>query len=260
MLPFLYTLAAGATMPTPFTHMEIACQLLGDPAIPADKRAFLQAHLPAYMLGSVIADARISSDTGREVTHFYRYDLPMSDHPWRIMLDHYPSLKSPTDADQRAFVAAYVAHLAVDEYWSLNMLKPHFANGSWGESIRWRFFVLHLLLIIMDERDEARLPETMPDTLRQSQPNGWLPFMPDAIICEWRDFIADQLQNTSETLSIFGSRIQVTPDELRTMLSDEADMQRMLWDHITPDLLHEIETGMVQFAREQMLCYLNEPD
>lgn len=244
-------------MPTPFTHLRIASQLLTDEAIPQVTRDLLVACRPAFLLGATVADARVP-DKDRETTHFYRYDKPMVAHPWRVMVQQYPSLMQPIDNIQRVFIASYVAHLAADEYWSRYMLKPHFAGGTWGKDMRWRFFVLHLLLIIMDERDEKLLPADQPASMRQCHPQGWLPFLPDDIMVNWRDFIAEQLDHESQTLAIFGERIAHDPAHLRALVDDDVTMQSYLWDHITPDLLADLEKALYDFSRQQMLTYLEE--
>lgn len=245
-------------MPTPFTHLAIATRLLNDPALPEDVRSLLTASLPAYWLGSVVADARPTPDADRETTHFYRYDRPMQDHPWRVMMQQNPGLMSPGSEAHRAFVAAYVAHLATDEYWSRYMLKPYFAQGDWGDGLRDRFFVLHFLLVYMDERDLADLPVSIPRLMKQCEPDNWLPFIPDRGIREWRDFIVSQIPDHSQTLEIFGNRIQHPPHAMREKLDSTEWMQSRLWQHISPQLLQHIEDEMYSFAREQMCVYVRE--
>lgn len=245
-------------MPTPFTHLHITNRIRHDAALPDGVRELIEVALPDFLLGGVVADARAYPGADRAVTHFYRYDRPMPDNPWREMFRQHPSLKDASDPTHHAFIASYVAHLAADEYWSRNMLYQHFATGDWGADIRDRFYVLHLLLITMDERDEGLLPDSVSETMRESTPHKWLPFMDDEVIVDWRDFIADQLDGDSETLSIFGSRIQTKPEKIREMLDDEDFMQRRLWDNVPPDTVTEIETNLYTFAREQMLTYLRE--
>ncbi|MCA9913351.1 MAG: zinc dependent phospholipase C family protein [Anaerolineae bacterium] len=244
-------------MPTPFTHLQIASQLLQDPRVSPEAHALIAAHQPCFLLGGIVADQRLAG-MDRQDTHFYHYTRPMPDNPWREMFRQYPRLSHPKSDAHHAFLMGYVAHLAADEYWSRYMLGPHFASGHWGEDARDRFFVLHLLLIWMDERDEARLPETTASLLRQCMPHDWLPFLPDHGICDWRDFLADQLDGDSETLAIFGGRIRTEPRVLRAMLDDSALMQERLWDNITPQLLTDMESKLYDFSREQMDTYLRE--
>ena len=245
-------------MPTPFTHLKIAKLLQQDTQIPEQYRQLFSDQAPAYLCGSIVADARISPEADRSETHFYRYDRPMDDHPWRVMMQQNPVLMQPKNAGQRAFVAAYVAHLAADEYWSLNVLQPHFAAGEWGENIRDRFFVLHLLLTHMDERDLLLIPEMYPEQIQRVLPENWLPFMPDERICEWTAYVARQIPDDSETLIIFGGRIQTPPEQLRELMDDADYLQKRLWDNIPLAVLDELEAGMYAFAREQLLLYMGE--
>jgi hypothetical protein len=245
-------------MPTPFTHLHITTQLAADPCLDDGIRNLIQANLPAFLLGGVVADAKPSPLSDRTVTHFYHYSRPMPDNPWREMLREHPSLTGQRSQAHQVFLMGYVSHLATDEYWSRRMLHPHFARGEWGGSLADRFFVLHLLLIHMDERDLGRLEQGIAGTLRACLPDRWLPFMEDRVICEWRDFIADQITGESKTLEIFGERILTQPDKLRALLDDIGYMQSHLWDHITPALLAGLESQMYAFAREQLEIFVRE--
>lgn len=245
-------------MPTPFTHLHITRRLAQDTQIDASVRQQLRAYEADFLLGGVIADAKPSADAPRSATHFYEYTAPMPDNPWREMFRQHPDLVPPQSDAHAVFLAGYVAHLAADEYWSRYMLKPHFANGDWGADIKDRFYVLHLLLIHMDERDEADLSPTAADTMRRSQPQDWLPFMDDAVICEWRDFIAEQLQGESQTIAIFSKRIRAHAEQVRQQLHDTTYMQTRLWANITPQMLAELERDLYQFSRQQLLTYGRE--
>lgn len=245
-------------MPTPFSHLLVNGHLLEDDAVPVSIRDSLNAERPAYVLGSTVPDARINVPDSRAATHFYRYDTPMEQPPWRVMLAKYPSLAQPKSPAHRAFVAGYVAHLAVDEIWSLEMLGPHFAFTEWGGTQRHRFFVLHLLLIDMDERDLAQLPAWMPSAYAASEPAGWLPFMPDETICEWRNLMHRQIKpgGSSETLRIFGERVRRTPAQLRALASNPRWMQRELWANVPPSALAEVEAHMLAHARDTLIEYM----
>lgn len=246
-------------MPTPFTHLETAQRLLVDDAVPADVRAALAAERGAFLLGNIAADARTGGGINREDTHFYQYDRPLVDHPWRVMLTQHPSMKPPRSASHRAFLAGYTAHLSIDEWWSLQMLGPHFALREWAPRPT-RFFYLHILLILMDERDRSRLENWQYPALLMAQPESWTPFLSDAILRDWRDFVGEQIRpgGESQTLAVFGGRINKTPADLRAILDSAVTLETELWPHISPALLEEIETGMYHHARAQMLRYWME--
>lgn len=251
-------------MPTPFTHLEIGCRLLRDEQMPASLRARLRCEEAAFLLGSVAADGRIDLGGARQDTHFYRYDQPLTEQPWRTMLAAHPALWRPRDGAHRAFIAAYVAHLAVDECWTRHMLWPHFARKEWrgGETRQQRFRALHYLLSWMDERDWRRLADDCAERLRQAEPAQWLPFFPDDGLRNWRDRIARQLPpaGCSETLAVFGARIGQEPAAMRAYLNDHARMEAGIWVNIPRAALAEIETSLLNESRAALLAYWRESE
>jgi hypothetical protein len=247
-------------MPTPFTHLEAAQRLLQDEQIPHEVRDALQAECPAFLLGNIAADARTESGIKREDTHFYSYDKGITEHPWRVMMQTYPSLETAHSPAQRAFLAGYVAHLSMDEWWSLHMLGPHFGSREWAPRPQ-RFLMLHIILIYMDERDYDKLQPWQQATLEAAEPNNWTPFMSDTILCDWRDFIGRQVKpGRSETLEVLGSRVNLKPADLRAILDDPERMHRDLWQHIPLSLLAEVEADMYRHAREQLMVYWSESE
>jgi hypothetical protein len=246
-------------MPTPFTHLAYAQHLLADEMLPEDAHGLIHAELAAFLLGSIAADAQTISSIAREETHFYAYDREMDDHPYRVMLSRYSELAHPNNAAQRAFIGGYVAHLGMDEIWTLEMTRPHFAQREWASRSQ-RFLSLHLLLVTMDERDERLLQPTIATALAQAQPDHWLPFIPDSLLCEWQSMIQRQIApgGVSETLDVISPRVLKDQQTLRGLLDSPEIMERDLWQHIPPELLKQVETDMLTTAREQLLKYLRE--
>ncbi|MEL6150940.1 MAG: hypothetical protein AAFV33_02820 [Chloroflexota bacterium] len=244
-------------MPTPFSHLVAIDRLLTDEAVPATIRDSLNAQRPAYLLGSVAPDARVEAENPREATHFYHYERPYEKAPWRIMLDQHPSLAAPADPALRAFVAGYVAHLAMDQVWTEDMLVPHFGNGTWGEDIKTRFFVLHLMLIDMDERDLQLIPAYAPDEVCAAQPDHWLPFMPHDVLIGWQQLIYDQIKpdGESKTHEIFGERTKRPAEELHRLARDEDWMHEHLWRHVPRTVMASVEDEMYDFARDSLIAY-----
>ena len=248
-------------MPTPFTHLRIAQDLLGDERLAPIYRELLRRQTPAFQLGGIVADARVASGVGREVTHFYAYGRPISERPWRLMLREFGSLSQPRDEAHLAFLAGYVAHLATDEAWALKMVRPQFWERDWlGVERRDKFLALHLILTVMDERDEVELAPWQAASLKRSEPDGWLPFMSDDILRGWRDLVARQIVpgGESETLAIFGRRLKRDPAEIRAVLDDPARMERTLWRHVPREELSRVERQAYAFTRDQLAVYLTE--
>ena len=248
-------------MPTPFTHLRIAQELLIDERLSLPYRELLTRQRPAFQLGIVVADARVASGVGREVTHFYAYGRPISDRPWRLMLRQHPSLRQAHDESHLAFLAGYVAHLATDEAWALKMVRPQFWEREWpGVDRRDKFLALHLILTVMDERDEPRLASWQAESLGRSEPKRWLPFMSDDVLRGWRDLVARQIMpgGESETLAIFGRRLKRDPAEIRAVLDDPALMIHYLWRHVPRSSLAIVERQAYAFTRDQLVVYLTE--
>lgn len=245
-------------MPTPFTHLVYAHRLLNDPALPAQARDRLAEQLPAFYLGSVAADGHLVSHLKREDTHFYAHDRPMEDHLWRVMLSRHPELSSPADAAQHAFVAGYVAHLTMDEIWSLKMVYPHFVDREWASRGK-RFLMLNVLLTNMDERDYALIDRSIPPALLNARANAWLPFIQDAALDAWGALIQRQIAEggRSETLDIIAPRVMMTVDSLRALLDAADQLEIDLWANIPRELLREVETQMYDAALKDLIKYVS---
>jgi hypothetical protein len=235
----------------------MAQRLLHDEQVPQSDRDSLRERLGAFLLGNIAADARVGASIPRERTHFYTYGQEMVDHPWKVMLNQHPYLLRPTTPDQQAFAAGYIAHLSMDEIWSRQMVGPHFFARDWG-SRGFRFLMLHIILIYMDERDERLLETWQPAGLISAKPNQWVEFLTDADLVDWRDAIYEQIKpgGQSKTLEIFGQRIMKTPDDIRAILDSEDLMQSGLWNNIPQVILSTIEDAMYDWARQSMCNYL----
>jgi hypothetical protein len=249
------------SMPTPFSHLAVAQRLLRDNAVPQAHRDLLQQEVGAFLLGNVAADARVGAGVPRENTHFYVYAQDMIDSPWRVMLKRHPDLWKPTTHAHRAFVAGYVAHLAMDEVWSREMVGPHFVEREWGSRGK-RFLMLHIILIYMDERDLPLLEHWQSEQLETVKPAHWLGFISDADLRAWQFLIYEQIKPGGEslTLQIFGDRIPKEPPELRAILDSESQMQSGLWDHISKSILAQVEAKMYDYARDSLCEYLTSTD
>jgi hypothetical protein len=240
-------------MPTPFTHLAGAQHLLASDSLSENASRLMHAERPAFLAGAIAADAQTICGLTREQTHFYAYDRPMADHPYRVMLHQYPSLERPVSASQRAFLAGYAAHLAMDEVWTLQMTGPHFATSTWGTRTE-RFLALHLMLIAQDMRSEQVIDVATADALRQAQPQGWLPFMSDDLLLEWCRVIGRQLppHGHSETLDVIAPRVGKPVHELRALLADSEFVQAALWQHVPAEAVSAAEQAMLLEAARQL--------
>lgn len=248
-------------MPTPFSHLASAQRLLDEERLPAPGRARLWEQLPAFLLGSIAADGHASAGLRREDTHFYTYDRPIATPLTEALLTRHPLLRSPHAAAQRAFVAGYIGHLALDEVWTERVMRPHFIEAAWGDSGE-RFLMVNVLLAGMDERDRGLLQPGVMQALSGATPAGWLPFLPDPALIVWRDQIAVQLEPgaPSQTLPIVSSRTGLTVEELSELIHSEAAQETRLWAHVPRAVVDETEARMQDYAIEQVAEYLNRTD
>ncbi|HEX2905934.1 MAG TPA: zinc dependent phospholipase C family protein [Phototrophicaceae bacterium] len=242
-------------MPTPFTHLAVAQRLLVDEQLPPEIRARLAAEQGAFLFGNIAPDAR-PPGREREDTHFYVSSQVLQKPCWQMMMDKCSALLQPTSAGQAAFLAGYIAHLAMDEIWTRHMLEPHFLHGDWATRA-YRFQMLHVLLIEMDQRDYGVLEAWQYGALAGAQPEQWLPFIDDTTLAHWRDFVAEQLKpgGVIQTLTVFGKRLSKSPDDLRRLLESPQDMY-LLRENVTPEIQAALEVRMYDHAREQISQYL----
>jgi hypothetical protein len=242
-------------MPTPFMHIALADRLIADPELPSGAHDALKQAWGAFLLGSIAPDARVASGLARSVTHFFEYTAPLDVSPACKLLSAFPMLRCSalTDSAQRAFVAGYAAHLAMDAVWFTDML-PHFSRD-WAPFWQ-RNVLLHMLLGHLDAQDRQRLAEDDYPALKRATPSAWLPFISDADLSAWRDLIADQLAPNapSRTLEILGSRIRMSAAQMQAFLANEAEM-RPLWQNIPPDLIEAVNAAMYASVRQTVSAY-----
>lgn len=246
-------------MPTPFTHLAAALRLLDDEGLSSALRDRLRAELPAFLLGNVAADAtRLHAPGSREDTHFYGYHEPMEDHPWRVMLRRHPQLTRPRDEAQRIFLAGYVAHLAMDEIWTQQIMWPLMEGVDEAGERRHCGLVITLLMTRCDERDYQALDPNIVDALARARPSAWLPFLSDADLATMRDLILRQLRGRSETLDILSRRWGRTPQDFRATLDDASRFAREVLAWIPERRLRAVERNMDEAMRAHLLDWLQE--
>jgi hypothetical protein len=207
-------------VPTPFQHLVDAEAILAHPALPAAVRRPLQEARGAFLLGSTAADVRAITGQHRSETHFYRLSEPDAPPAGEALLAAHPTLADPRvlRPAPAAFVSGYLVHLAYDERWAQDLFLPLYWNGpDWYDRVT--FTVHHnALRVHLDRRALTRML-AMPDAieaLRRAEPAGWLPFVPDDDLREWRDWLVAQLDTPDQvaTLTVFAERMGVPVDRM----------------------------------------------
>ncbi len=238
-------------------HMAFAQRVVQDEALSLDTRALIAQEWGAFLLGNIAPDARVSSGIRRADTHFFEYEPVIAVQPMDAMLTQFPMLMraNVTSAAHVAFIAGYVAHLAMDEVWCTDLLFPRFMAWDGGFT---SFQMLHMLLGTLDARDLQKVPPDQYLALAAATPDHWLPFIPDPALIVWRDTIAEQiaLGGHSRTLEILSQRIKMDEREMREFIDSAPLMDQYLWQNVPPEAVAAAEVRMYERARDCIRRYL----
>lgn len=227
-------------MPTPFTHLAVAAELLERGSLPAT----VQNALPAFLLGNIAPDVQVLSGQTREATHFFPVPLNGAPPAQRVLVEQHPGL-APLGAlppAQAAFLAGYLAHLVFDQLWVRLIFEPVFGpDQPWGQSFQERLYLHNVLRAHWDALDLARLGPAAARDLADAVPRGWLPFVADAHLAAWRDLVAGQLgaAGSSRTVEVFAERMGADPAALAALLASPADLERRLFCRLAPGALDD---------------------
>src|SRR5215813_4924376 len=201
-------------MPTPFTHLATAADILAHPGLPPEPKAALLAELPAFLLGNTAPDVQTVSGQPREATHFFTVPLNGSGPAGPRLLARYPALAQHQvlPPAQAAFLAGYLAHLLFDQLWIRDIFEPNFGERpAWGD-FRERLYLHNVLRASWDADDLARLAPSVAAVLPAAEPANWLPFVDDHHLRTWRDLLADQLNSgAGRTVEVFARRMRADP-------------------------------------------------
>ncbi len=226
-------------MPTPFTHLAVAAELLKTGALPSA----IGDDLPAFLLGNIAPDVQVISGQTREATHFFPVPLAGAPPAEERLFELYPSL-APASAlapARAAFVAGYLAHLVFDQFWIRLIFEPVFGPEQAWETFQERLYLHNVLRAHWDAQDLARLEPAAANALAAADPRGWLPFVDDHYLAAWRDQVAVQLgaAGGSRTVEVFAARMNADPAALAALLASPTEMERRLFHRLPPRALDD---------------------
>jgi hypothetical protein len=222
-------------MPTPIMHLALAEEILrGDDLPPPIRRLLIQQHGP-FLLGNTAPDVQTVSGQTRDETHFYSIPRTTDRPAHETLFETHPQLTRTESLPpaQIAFVAGYIAHLVLDELWLDHVFLRHF-RGGWGDR-RERAFLHNVLRTWMDRQDQRRLNGNVSAALRQTRPQGWLPFVADEHLQTWRDWLVEQLApgRSVQTAEVFAQRMGVSAAEMEAVLRSPQQMEERVFSHIS---------------------------
>lgn len=177
------------------------------------------------------------------------------------MILEYPGLNQPANLtpSRAAFIAGYLIHLQADWIWVLDIFQPVFGpHQTWGTFSK-RLYLHNVLRAYLDEKVILALPLDVVVILRPTRPHQWLPFVEDAFLIKWRDYLCDQLQqgDRSETVEVFASRHGINPAAFHSMINSEERMERDIFVHLTRQQLNDYRDRLVTQNIEFLQDYLN---
>ena len=224
-------------MPTPFYHLSLAEDLLQYAALPESVRQFLSSSRCVFLFGNTAPDVQVVSGQPRQMTHFFNLPIQEGDPPaWELLLSEYPHLAdaSQLPALQAIFMAGYLTHLQADWLWVEEIFAPVFGpRCSWG-TFSERLYLHNVLRAYLDVDILTKLRTGMDLCLRPVEPEGWLPFVDDHHLIEWRNLLFPQLQPgaATQTVEVFSSRQGISVPEFHALLGSEERMQLEVFEHL----------------------------
>ena len=222
-------------VPTPFYHIWLAQDLLDHPSLPQAARRSLVQHWGAFLFGNTAPDVQVVSGQDRAATHFFDIPVPVGAvEPWSVMFLDYPGLTSLLPSEQAAFIAVYVCHLLADWRWVLEIFAPAFGPGSHWENFGRRLYLHNVLRAYLDHQLVSQIGSQTSSALELVIPDGWLPFVQDHYLCQWRDLLYPQLRSGAAiaTVEVFAARQQVEPDTYYRLLASEQRMDEEVFSHL----------------------------
>lgn len=241
-------------MPTPATHLALAGDILRRSDLLITARRLLTREPGPFLLGHTAPDVKAVSGQRREECHFYTIPRTSDRPAYEALFDAYPSLAhiEALPLPQVAFVAGYIAHLLLDELWLDEIFQRYFLRD-WGP-LRERLFLHNVLRTWIDRREQESLDGTVTRTLREAEPDRWLPFVDDEHLHLWRDWLVDQLApgRNMETAEVLARRMGISAAEVEAAARSGQQMEERIFRHIPRSALqayretgYEVSVGVV---------------
>ena len=174
-------------MPSHLNHTHTALRALR-------RLPTLAPQAPAYLLGSIAADARYLDGSARSVTHFWP-PRTESSGAWQLLAD-YPHLAARSlEPAAQAFVAGYLCHLLADERWIAQITRPFFGTASEFVTKADRLDAQRVLYDLIEERYRARggwIEETICACEAAGEvalPEALVPVVSMRVCQQWREIV-----------------------------------------------------------------------
>jgi hypothetical protein len=210
---------------------------MGHPELPSAVQTLLREQKGPFLLGSTAPDVQVISGQERQATHFFSVPIkPGVQLPWKRLLQEHPSLIHSNDQhlERDVFIAGYLCHLQADWTWVLEIFLPVFGPARMWGTFQKRLYLHNVLRAYLDEEVINALPLDTPEYLRRTVPENWLPFVQDAYLIRWCNYISNQLQPGADvkTIDVFSARQGIDPEEFQSIIHSESQMQAQIFRQI----------------------------
>lgn len=247
-------------MPTPFYHLSLAKELLGQATLTPWVRELISAQQPAFYFGKTAPDVQVVSGQTRAETHFYQIPLDRPDPAWQRMLELYPELQPERGLsdEHAAFLAGYLCHLQADQRWLVDIFEPNFGpDGRWG-TFSDRLYIHNVLRSYLDLQIVPDLPGRIGQLLQAVDLAEWLPFVDDADLMIWQEFLTRQLQPGAriETVEVFASRQGISTEAYYELIQSEEEMEAKVFSILPRSLLETYRQAVLADNIELINTYL----
>lgn len=224
-------------MPTPFYHLSLAEAIAQQPSLPPKLRQKIIDHWPAFLLGNTAPDVQTITHQDRRQTHFF--DIPIfkgEPAPWERMFRRYPVLTPwlRLPEEQAIFLLGYFCHLLADVVWVQQIFFPIFGPFAGWQTMKHRLYLHNVLRSYLDYELLPSLPGDLGQILAEAIPSGWLPFVEDRDLEQWRDFVSSQLLPGASvhTVEVFAARQGISPDEYYRLIQSEERLNQEIFQHL----------------------------
>lgn len=177
------------------------------------------------------------------------------------LLARYPHLAvvQRMEAELASFIAGYIAHLWLDQFWIARIFEPIYGPDVPRASFRSRLADHNLLRTYVDRRHRTLLPDSIANELERADPAGWLAFVADGELRAWRDILIKQLHPgaPSETIDVFSQRLGIHPRDFAARLESPSDMQQAVFQYLSREQLLAFDRHAIRCTIKLVAAYLS---
>lgn len=229
-------------MPTPFYHLSTAEELSRHPQLSGSLAQLVRENMCPFLLGNTAPDVQVISAQPRQDTHFFSLPIQNGMAPaWEQFFVENPKLSNPRllYSHQAVFLAGYICHLQADWLWIKRIYAPTFSQNCSWETSAYRNYIHNVLRSYLDLQVWEKNTSLYSYCLETVDPSGWLPFVEDRYLCEWRDLLSRQLKpgGSKETVEVFAARQGMDPADFYRLLESEERMDREVFCHLNRNQL-----------------------